>query len=105
MVVIKDIGVVEQGPLERTDLTLPFDFNVAVEMFPLALQYGLAYPNIEADAQIKIKCYMGPMIIQMTHRDYMFIMKCLFHNIAYDDGFDIMIKNENPKHYAAFFRD
>lgn len=32
----------------------------------------------------------------MTHSDYMFLMKCLFHNIAFDDGFDNMIRKNNP---------
>lgn len=43
------------------------------------------------------------MIIQLTHTDYMFLMKCLFHNVTYDDGFDNMIKAKYPEHFKAFF--
>jgi vacuolar protein sorting-associated protein 13A/C len=35
----------------------------------------------------------------------MFLMKCLFHNIAYDDGFDTMIKQKHPEHFQAFFKE
>lgn len=35
----------------------------------------------------------------------MYIMKCLFHNIAYDDGLDNMIRQNNPTYFKAFFEE
>lgn len=29
---------------------------------------------------------MSPVIMQMDNNDYNLIMKCLFHNISFDDG-------------------
>lgn len=51
---------------------------------------------------MKIYTFMAPMIIQLSHEDYMFIMKCLFHNIIFDDGLDTMIRNMNPTYFQAF---
>lgn len=105
MIAIQNLCMFQQNGAVRDEITLPFDINLAVEMFGMAPQYSLLYPESQLDTQMKIKSYMGPMIIQLTHLNYMFIMKCLFHNISYDDGFDTMIKNKNPLHYAAFFSD
>ncbi len=64
-IAIKDlcIFVSKAGVAEHSEVTLPFDFNVSVEMFRMAPQYNLIYPDIEFDTQVKIRTYMGPMII------------------------------------------
>ncbi|CAD8141116.1 unnamed protein product [Paramecium pentaurelia] len=100
---MKDIQIYQQNEQIKREFSLPFDFNIQVEIFTLAEKYSLNYPKLKFDEQLKINCFVAPMILQMTHSDYMFLMKCLFHNIAYDDGFDNMIRINNPEYFKAFF--
>ncbi|CAD8058857.1 unnamed protein product [Paramecium sonneborni] len=101
---MKDIQLYQQSRENKREFSLPFDFNISVEIFGMFQQYQLFYPKIKFDEQLKIHCFIAPMILQITHSDYMFLMKCLFHNIAYDDGFDNMIRNSHSQYFEAFFQ-
>lgn len=96
---MRDIQIYQQSETEKREFSLPFDFNVAVQIFSLCPQYVIHYPELNFDPSLKIFCYLAPMIVQLTHKDYMFLMKCLALNIAFDDGFDSMIRAKHPEHF------
>ena len=65
MVVMKNLEMYwgsEDKNLKR-EVTMKYDFNVSVEMFPMATQYSLYYPNANFDQSMKIFTFMAPMII------------------------------------------
>ena len=47
----------------KKEVTMKYDFNVSVELFPMATQYSLYYPNAKLDQSIKIFTFMAPIII------------------------------------------
>lgn len=52
-------------------------------------EFFYVYKNkVQIDKTMKLRCYISPIIIRLTSKDYGFIMKCLSHNISYDDGCD-----------------
>lgn len=59
-----------------------------ISMLSNELEYRYLYSRIKLDSTLRIKCYVSPIIITMSNSDYNKIMKCLFHNISYNDGCD-----------------
>ena len=78
---VKDEKIIEMSKL--------FHFNIDCEMPAFVNEYRYVfYDHLVLDKTMNIKCYMSPIIILMTNSDYNLVMKCLFHNISYDDGCD-----------------
>lgn len=65
MVVMKNLEMYwgSEDKSVKREVTMKFDFNVSVEMFPMATQYSLYYPNFKLDQAMKIFTFMAPMII------------------------------------------
>ncbi len=57
-------------------------------------EYQYLYENkfLELDKKLKIRAMISPIIIRMSHLDYLLIMKILFGNISYDDGYERVIQ-------------
>lgn len=52
-------------------------------------EYKFLYgDNIKIDNTMVMYNYISPIIFRMSNSDYNLIMKCLFHNITFDDGCD-----------------
>jgi len=66
-----------------------FAFNLSIEMPAFVNEYNYVFNKaLKIDKTMKIRSYISPIILRMSHVDYNLIMKCLFHNISYDDGCD-----------------
>lgn len=52
-------------------------------------EYWFIYKDkLLIDKTMKIRSYLSPIIISLTNKDYCLLMRCLFHNVTYDDGCD-----------------
>lgn len=59
-----------------------------INMPTLVNEYEYVFQDCQLDKTMKIHCYMSPIIMTLNNTNYNLLMKCLFHNIAYDDGCD-----------------
>ncbi len=44
--------------------------------------------KIAVDRRMMLSCLMSPLVMRMANEDYCLIMRCLFHNVSFDDGCD-----------------
>lgn len=92
--VMKDLGIRITRGENTYEMSKPFNFNLSVEMPGFGNEYQFLYEKqgLELDKKLKIRAMISPIIIRMSHVDYLLIMKILFGNIAYDDGYERVIK-------------
>ncbi|EGR30928.1 PH domain protein [Ichthyophthirius multifiliis] len=71
------------------EMTKQFNYNVNINMalFSNELKY-LYGDDIAIDNTMFMHNYVSPIIFRMSNSDYNLVMKCLFHNITYDDNCD-----------------
>lgn len=73
----------------QIEMSKLFHFNVKIEMPGFVNEYFYVFKQkLKIDRTMKLRCYISPIIVRMTNKDYNLVMKCLFHNITYDDGCD-----------------
>jgi vacuolar protein sorting-associated protein 13A/C len=75
---------------EKVDeMTKYFNYNVNINMAGFTNEYKFLYgDDIAIDNTMFMYNYVSPIIFRMSNSDYNLVMKCLFHNITYDDGCD-----------------
>ncbi|EAR98864.2 PH domain protein (macronuclear) [Tetrahymena thermophila SB210] len=78
-----------------TEITQKFNLNVSVNLANYFYQYKYIYGNdIKIDTTIKVYNHISPIIFRISNENYNLIMKCVMHNIAYDDGCDRFLVND-----------
>ena len=74
------------------ELSKLFHFNLRINMPTLVDEYEFIYgKGAILDKTMKINCYMSPIIMSLNNSNFNLLMKCLFHNITYDDGCDMFM--------------
>lgn len=74
---------------ELIEMTKGFDYNVCINMAGFVNEYKYLWGNdVRIDTTMILKNYISPIIFRMSNTDYNLIMRCLSHNISYDDGCD-----------------
>lgn len=85
-----------------TEMTKAFDFNVNINMIGFFNEYKYIYGNdIKLDTTMIMKNHISPIIFRMSNADYNLVMKCLFHNISYDDGCDKFLIHDWARNQEA----
>lgn len=87
------LGFVKDG--KEIEMSKLFHFNIKMDMPGFVNEYWYVYKDkLKIDKTMKMRCYLSPIIIRMTNADYCLVMRCLFHNITYDDGCDRFMIHE-----------
>ncbi|KAL4505260.1 hypothetical protein ABPG72_016327 [Tetrahymena utriculariae] len=78
-----------------TEITQKFNLNVSVNLANYFYQYKYIYgDDIKIDTTVRVYNHISPIIFVISNENYNLIMKCVMHNIAYDDGCDRFLVND-----------
>lgn len=70
-------------------MTKPFDYNIKMSMPGFFNEYKYLYgADIKIDTTMVLHNYISPIIFRMSNTDFNLLMRCLFHNVTFDDGCD-----------------
>ncbi|KAL4462680.1 hypothetical protein ABPG74_000510 [Tetrahymena malaccensis] len=87
------IRVIKRGLV--TEITQKFNLNVSVNLANYFYQYKYIYgSDIKIDTTVRVYNHISPIIFRISNENYNLIMKCVMHNIAYDDGCDRFLVND-----------
>lgn len=83
------IRIVRDDGMDNSEMTKKFDYNVKISLAGFVDEYKYLYGgDIRIDTTIILQNYISPIIFRMSNWDYNLVMKCIFHNVTYDDGCD-----------------